>query len=174
VAFLRPCPLVSPRRAAGSQFDDLRAPGVWAAALPAQIQGQLVAESRPAAAPSCAHCLPDTQDVIFLGRAFNYPIALEGGPQNSRRSATSMRRRYPAGEMKHGPIALLDSRVGRCVDRDGPGKRLEPRCSPNAQGGQGPRCPADRLFAPPPDLTPSCFDVLCRCLRLTSCLSALC
>ncbi|QNI96063.1 glutamine--fructose-6-phosphate transaminase (isomerizing) [Synechococcus sp. RS9902] len=52
----------------------------------------------------------DTQDVIFLGRGINYPIALEGALKLKEISYIHAEG-YPAGEMKHGPIALLDSRV---------------------------------------------------------------
>ena len=57
----------------------------------------------------------DTQDVIFLGRGINYPIALEGALKLKEISYIHAEG-YPAGEMKHGPIALLDSGAGG-VDR---------------------------------------------------------
>ena len=57
-----------------------------------------------------AHRFADTQDVIFLGRGINYPIALEGALKLKEISYIHAEG-YPAGEMKHGPIALLDSRV---------------------------------------------------------------
>ncbi len=49
----------------------------------------------------------DTKDVIFLGRGINYPIALEGALKLKEISYIHAEG-YPAGEMKHGPIALLD------------------------------------------------------------------
>ena len=52
----------------------------------------------------------DTQDVIFLGRGINYPIALEGALKLKEISYIHAEG-YPAGEMKHGPIALLDAQV---------------------------------------------------------------
>ena len=52
----------------------------------------------------------DTQDVIFLGRGINYPIALEGALKLKEISYIHAEG-YPAGEMKHGPIALLDANV---------------------------------------------------------------
>ena len=55
-----------------------------------------------------AHRFADTQDVIFLGRGINYPIALEGALKLKEISYIHAEG-YPAGEMKHGPIALLDS-----------------------------------------------------------------
>jgi len=56
------------------------------------------------------HLFADTQDVIFLGRGINYPIALEGALKLKEISYIHAEG-YPAGEMKHGPIALLDARV---------------------------------------------------------------
>jgi glucosamine--fructose-6-phosphate aminotransferase (isomerizing) len=61
----------------------------------------------------CADLAPlfaDTQDVIFLGRGINYPIAMEGALKLKEISYIHAEG-YPAGEMKHGPIALLDARV---------------------------------------------------------------
>jgi glucosamine--fructose-6-phosphate aminotransferase (isomerizing) len=61
----------------------------------------------------CAELAPlfaDTQDVIFLGRGINYPIAMEGALKLKEISYIHAEG-YPAGEMKHGPIALLDARV---------------------------------------------------------------
>ena len=57
-----------------------------------------------------AHEFADTKDVIFLGRGINYPIALEGALKLKEISYIHAEG-YPAGEMKHGPIALLDQRV---------------------------------------------------------------
>ncbi len=57
-----------------------------------------------------AHRFAETQDVIFLGRGINYPIALEGALKLKEISYIHAEG-YPAGEMKHGPIALLDTRV---------------------------------------------------------------
>ena len=57
-----------------------------------------------------AHHFSETQDVIFLGRGINYPIALEGALKLKEISYIHAEG-YPAGEMKHGPIALLDARV---------------------------------------------------------------
>ncbi len=57
-----------------------------------------------------AHRFAETQDVIFLGRGINYPIALEGALKLKEISYIHAEG-YPAGEMKHGPIALLDTHV---------------------------------------------------------------
>ena len=51
-----------------------------------------------------------TKDFIFLGRGINFPIALEGALKLKEISYIHAEG-YPAGEMKHGPIALLDKDV---------------------------------------------------------------
>ena len=47
---------------------------------------------------------------LFLGRGINYPIALEGALKLKEISYIHAEG-YPAGEMKHGPIALIDERM---------------------------------------------------------------
>lgn len=47
------------------------------------------------------------RDFLFLGRGINYPIALEGALKLKELSYIHAEG-YPAGEMKHGPIALID------------------------------------------------------------------
>ncbi len=49
-------------------------------------------------------------DFLFLGRGINYPIALEGALKLKEISYIHAEG-YPAGEMKHGPIALIDERM---------------------------------------------------------------
>jgi glucosamine--fructose-6-phosphate aminotransferase (isomerizing) len=50
------------------------------------------------------------KDFLFLGRGFNYPIALEGALKLKEISYIHAEG-YPAGEMKHGPIALIDENM---------------------------------------------------------------
>jgi len=76
--------------------------------LPQQL-GALV-EQHDQRSQSMAHRFAETQDVIFLGRGINYPIALEGALKLKEISYIHAEG-YPAGEMKHGPIALLDTYV---------------------------------------------------------------
>lgn len=57
-----------------------------------------------------SHQFTETQDFIFLGRGINFPIALEGALKLKEISYIHAEG-YPAGEMKHGPIALLDAKV---------------------------------------------------------------
>ncbi|MDI7261153.1 MAG: glutamine--fructose-6-phosphate transaminase (isomerizing) [Thermodesulfobacteriota bacterium] len=49
----------------------------------------------------------DARDFLYLGRGINYPIALEGALKLKEISYIHAEG-YPAGEMKHGPIALID------------------------------------------------------------------
>jgi glucosamine--fructose-6-phosphate aminotransferase (isomerizing) len=49
-------------------------------------------------------------DFLYLGRGINYPIALEGALKLKEISYIHAEG-YPAGEMKHGPIALIDERL---------------------------------------------------------------
>ena len=49
-------------------------------------------------------------DFLFLGRGINYPIALEGALKLKEISYIHAEG-YPAGEMKHGPIALIDEQM---------------------------------------------------------------
>ncbi len=57
-----------------------------------------------------ARDLRKAQSVLFIGRYVNFPTALEGALKLKEISYIHAEG-YPAGEMKHGPIALLDSSV---------------------------------------------------------------
>jgi glucosamine--fructose-6-phosphate aminotransferase (isomerizing) len=57
-----------------------------------------------------ARTLAQASDFLFLGRGINYPIALEGALKLKEISYIHAEG-YPAGEMKHGPIALIDERL---------------------------------------------------------------
>ncbi|MGB7084330.1 MAG: glutamine--fructose-6-phosphate transaminase (isomerizing) [Phormidesmis sp.] len=76
--------------------------------LPAQLE--LVLEIQERYVEELSHDFSETQDFIFLGRGINYPIALEGALKLKEISYIHAEG-YPAGEMKHGPIALLDEKV---------------------------------------------------------------
>ncbi|WP_448572658.1 glutamine--fructose-6-phosphate transaminase (isomerizing) [Trichothermofontia sp.] len=76
--------------------------------LPAQME--LILESQERYIEELSHEFFDTQDFIFLGRGINFPIALEGALKLKEISYIHAEG-YPAGEMKHGPIALLDAKV---------------------------------------------------------------
>jgi glucosamine--fructose-6-phosphate aminotransferase (isomerizing) len=57
-----------------------------------------------------AHELKDTHDMLYLGRGINMPIAYEGALKLKEISYIHAEA-YPAGEMKHGPIALVDKNM---------------------------------------------------------------
>jgi len=57
-----------------------------------------------------AHDLYKFTDFLYLGRGINYPIALEGALKLKEISYIHAEG-YPAGEMKHGPIALIDEQM---------------------------------------------------------------
>jgi glucosamine--fructose-6-phosphate aminotransferase (isomerizing) len=57
-----------------------------------------------------AQTYKDARDFLFLGRGTNYPIALEGALKLKEISYIHAEG-YAAGEMKHGPIALVDDGV---------------------------------------------------------------
>lgn len=60
-----------------------------------------------AAIRKIAETLADARDVLYLGRGSSYPIALEGALKLKEISYIHAEG-YAAGEMKHGPIALID------------------------------------------------------------------
>jgi glutamine---fructose-6-phosphate transaminase (isomerizing) len=57
-----------------------------------------------------ARDLMNNTDFLYLGRGINYPIALEGALKLKEISYIHAEG-YPAGEMKHGPIALIDEKM---------------------------------------------------------------
>ncbi|HKY32677.1 MAG TPA: glutamine--fructose-6-phosphate transaminase (isomerizing) [Candidatus Polarisedimenticolia bacterium] len=75
--------------------------------IPAQIEAIL---TQDAALEEMAHRYTHVNDFLFLGRGVNYPIALEGALKLKEISYIHAEG-YPAGEMKHGPIALIDEKM---------------------------------------------------------------
>jgi len=57
-----------------------------------------------------AKTLVDARTILYLGRGVNYPVALEGALKMKELSYL-FAEGYPAGEMKHGPIALIEKGV---------------------------------------------------------------
>ena len=57
-----------------------------------------------------ARLFSQSADFLYLGRGINYPIALEGALKLKEISYIHAEG-YPAGEMKHGPIALIDEQL---------------------------------------------------------------
>ena len=72
--------------------------------LPSWIENALEIESQ---VKDLARELMHSRDFLYLGRGINYPIALEGALKLKEISYIHAEG-YPAGEMKHGPIALID------------------------------------------------------------------
>jgi len=72
--------------------------------LPAQIAEGLQDEKKIKAMARRHH---RAEDFLYIGRGVNYPIALEGALKLKEISYIHAEG-YPAGEMKHGPIALID------------------------------------------------------------------
>ncbi len=52
--------------------------------------------------------------LLYLGRGYNFPVALEGALKLKEISYIHAEG-YPAAEMKHGPIALVDEALARCI-----------------------------------------------------------
>ncbi|MEH2197733.1 glutamine--fructose-6-phosphate transaminase (isomerizing) [Nostoc sp.] len=76
--------------------------------IPKEIEATL--ENQESLTEQLAHEFAETKDFIFIGRGINFPIALEGALKLKEISYIHAEG-YPAGEMKHGPIALLDAKV---------------------------------------------------------------
>lgn len=77
--------------------------------IPSQIE--TILDTQADAIEELAHDFTqETEDFIFIGRGINFPIALEGALKLKEISYIHAEA-YPAGEMKHGPIALLDNKV---------------------------------------------------------------
>jgi len=75
--------------------------------LPAAVAGALRSEPAMAAwAAKFAQC----EHALFLGRGVHYPIALEGALKLKEISYIHAEA-YAAGELKHGPLALVDSKM---------------------------------------------------------------
>ena len=78
-----------------------------ALAIPGQIK--TIFESEPNIEQIARKYAP-AKDFLFLGRGINYPIALEGALKLKEISYIHAEG-YSAGEMKHGPIALIDDKM---------------------------------------------------------------
>jgi glucosamine--fructose-6-phosphate aminotransferase (isomerizing) len=76
-------------------------------ALPSQMAQVLGQEARYEAV---SQRLAPTRNVLYIGRGSCYPIALEGALKLKEISYIHAEG-FPAGELKHGPIALLDNQV---------------------------------------------------------------
>ncbi|MGH7847915.1 MAG: glutamine--fructose-6-phosphate transaminase (isomerizing) [Candidatus Binatia bacterium] len=88
------------RAQAGKLLSDLMS-------LPQQVEEALKLEAQ---IEEVVHEVGEARDFLYLGRGINYPIALEGALKLKEISYIHAEG-YPAGEMKHGPIALIDEKV---------------------------------------------------------------
>jgi glucosamine--fructose-6-phosphate aminotransferase (isomerizing) len=77
------------------------------AEAPAALNGALAYDD---AIQEMAHNIAVARDVLYLGRGPDYPLALEGALKLKEISYIHAEG-YAAGEMKHGPIALIDEAV---------------------------------------------------------------
>jgi len=75
--------------------------------LPTQIQG--IIDQAPAI-EAIAEAYKDAHNFLYLGRGYNFPAALEGALKLKEISYIHAEG-YPAAEMKHGPIALIDEKM---------------------------------------------------------------
>ena len=74
---------------------------------PAALNAALLHDEEIAA---MAHLIAPARDVLYLGRGADYPLAMEGALKLKEISYIHAEG-YAAGEMKHGPIALIDEAV---------------------------------------------------------------
>ena len=77
------------------------------AILPSEIQKVL--DKQGAEIPSIARAYADYNHALYIGRDTLYPIAMEGALKLKEVSYIHAEA-YAAGELKHGPIALIDDR----------------------------------------------------------------
>ena len=75
--------------------------------IPAKIESMLELDDK---VQSIAKSLNKSNNALFLGRGFNFPVALEGALKLKEISYIHAEG-YPAAEMKHGPIALIDENM---------------------------------------------------------------
>ncbi|MBZ0108070.1 MAG: glutamine--fructose-6-phosphate transaminase (isomerizing) [Candidatus Scalindua rubra] len=75
--------------------------------IPVQVQTILENEDKII---EIAELFKDSNNCLYLGRGYNYPVALEGALKLKEISYIHAEG-YPAAEMKHGPIALIDKNM---------------------------------------------------------------
>ena len=75
--------------------------------IPEKVKGALETNDK---AKEIAAIFKDSHNCLYLGRGYNFPVALEGALKLKEISYIHAEG-YPAAEMKHGPIALIDERM---------------------------------------------------------------
>ncbi len=93
-------------RRTGKIDKDLEAECIQAIVEIPRLVEQILQDTEEAIAKD-SRLFSQTDDFLYLGRGINYPIALEGALKLKEISYIHAEG-YPAGEMKHGPIALID------------------------------------------------------------------
>jgi glutamine---fructose-6-phosphate transaminase (isomerizing) len=96
------------RQLRGDDKDDIRYAMHELSTIPHKIETLLKKQEKHI--EQLAHKYHRAQDFLFLGRGVHYPIALEGALKLKEISYIHAEG-YPAGEMKHGPIALIDENM---------------------------------------------------------------
>jgi glutamine---fructose-6-phosphate transaminase (isomerizing) len=96
------------RQLRGDDKDDIRYAMHELSTLPHKIEHLLKTQEKHI--EQLANKYHRAQDFLFLGRGVHYPIALEGALKLKEISYIHAEG-YPAGEMKHGPIALIDENM---------------------------------------------------------------
>jgi glucosamine--fructose-6-phosphate aminotransferase (isomerizing) len=96
------------RQLRGENPDDIRSAMHEMRLIPHKIEDLLLKQEKHI--EELAHRFYKSQDFLFLGRGVHYPIALEGALKLKEISYIHAEG-YPAGEMKHGPIALIDENM---------------------------------------------------------------
>lgn len=74
-------------------------------AIPAKVEKTLLVDDRIV---EIARIFKDSRNALYLGRGYNFPVAMEGALKLKEISYIHAEG-YPAAEMKHGPIALIDA-----------------------------------------------------------------
>ena len=86
---------------------DLRDAFAELEAIPAKVEKTLKCEAQVI---ELAHIFKDVSNALYLGRGYGFPVALEGALKLKEISYIHAEG-YPAAEMKHGPIALIDDEM---------------------------------------------------------------
>jgi glutamine---fructose-6-phosphate transaminase (isomerizing) len=102
------CLAIAAGKARGVIGPDLEAELVQALAEVPRHMGTVLRDEQPY--ETLAHNLAKAHDVLYLGRGLSYPIALEGALKLKEISYIHAEG-YAAGELKHGPIALIDENM---------------------------------------------------------------
>ena len=76
-------------------------------AIPAKVEKTLESANH---VKTIADIYKDVTNFLYLGRGYNFPVALEGALKLKEISYIHAEG-YPAAEMKHGPIALIDEQM---------------------------------------------------------------